>query len=139
MGSEEKSAWIMLVVSAVAYGIYLVIVLRSPGPLTEAPYVAPLLWTVGGGIVGGIALNILSAIVSGKDANKTDQRDKEISQFGEYVGRSMLVVGGVAALVMAMAQVNHFWIANTLYLAFVLSALLGSVARIFAYRRGFQW
>jgi hypothetical protein len=37
-----------------------------------------------------------------------------------------------------MAEVPHFWIANAVYLAFTLSAILGSVARIFAYRRGFQ-
>jgi hypothetical protein len=44
----------------------------------------------------------------------------------------------VAALLMAMAEWDHFWIANVIYLAFVLSAILGSVAKIVAYRRGFQ-
>jgi hypothetical protein len=43
----------------------------------------------------------------------------------------------VAALVLAMAEADHFWIANAVYLAFVLSALLGSAAKIVAYRRGF--
>lgn len=47
-------------------------------------------------------------------------------------------MGGVAALLMAMAEWDHFWIANVIYLAFVLSAMLGSVAKIVAYRRGFQ-
>ena len=37
-----------------------------------------------------------------------------------------------------MAEVGHFWIANAVYLCFVLSAVLGSVAKIVAYRRGFQ-
>jgi hypothetical protein len=31
-----------------------------------------------------------------------------------------------------------FWIANVVYLAFVLSASPGSIAKIIAYRRGFQ-
>ncbi len=39
---------------------------------------------------------------------------------------------------MSMAELNHFWIANVIYLAFVLSTLLGSAAKIAAYRRGFQ-
>ena len=39
---------------------------------------------------------------------------------------------------MAMAEADHFWIANVIYLAFVLSAILGSIAKIVAYRRGFQ-
>ena len=39
---------------------------------------------------------------------------------------------------MSMAELSHFWIANVIYLAFVLATLLGSAARIVAYRRGFQ-
>ena len=39
---------------------------------------------------------------------------------------------------MSMAELNHFWIANAIYLAFGLSSLLGSAAKIVAYRRGFQ-
>jgi hypothetical protein len=53
-------------------------------------------------------------------------------------GRSFVVVGGVAALLLAMTAADHFWIANVIYLTFVLSAVLGSVAKIVAYRRGFQ-
>ena len=48
------------------------------------------------------------------------------------------VIGAVAALVMAMAEVDHFWIANAVYLAFLLSALLSSTAKIAAYRKGFH-
>ena len=35
-----------------------------------------------------------------------------------------------------MLEVDWFWIANALYLGFVLSALLGSVTKIGLYRRG---
>ena len=59
--------------------------------------------------------------------------------------KSAWVMGLVAAAsysvyvaVMAMAELDYFWIANLIYLAFVLSAILGSVAKIVAYRRGFQ-
>ena len=78
------------------------------------------------------------AVVWPRDADRTDQRDKEIYRFGEYVGRWFVVIGAVAALVLAMAEVDHFWIANALYLAFVLSALLSSAAKLVTYRRGFQ-
>ena len=36
-----------------------------------------------------------------------------------------------------MLRVDQFWIANTLYMAFILSAITESVVRIVAYRRGF--
>jgi len=39
---------------------------------------------------------------------------------------------------MAMAEFDYFWIANVIYLMFVLSSLLGSTAKIIAYRGGFQ-
>lgn len=48
-----------------------------------------------------------------------------------------MVVGGALAMFLAMFRLDHFWIANTIYLAFTLSAVLGSVARIVGYRRGF--
>ncbi|MEV7043363.1 hypothetical protein [Amycolatopsis sp. NPDC051061] len=135
---EEKRAWILGISAIASYAVYLVVVLGRAGgrPLAEVPYVAVLLWTVGASIVATIVASILAAMVS-KDGGK-DQRDREIGRFGEYVGHSFVVIGAVAALLLAMAEAPHFWIANAVYLAFTLSAILGSVARIFAYRRGFQ-
>ncbi|WP_414940810.1 hypothetical protein [Amycolatopsis sp. cmx-11-51] len=139
MALEEKRAWIMLVVTVCAYAVYLIVVLgRASGALVEVPYVAPLLWTVGAAIVASIVLHIAASLVSPEDAGRKDQRDREIGRFGEHVGQSFVVIGGVAALVMAMAELDHFWIANTVYLAFVLSSLLGSIAKVAAYRWGFQ-
>jgi len=136
---EEKRAWILGITAIASYAVYLAVILsRADGrPLAEVPYVAALLWTVGASIATTIVLSIIASIVSG-DAGKKDQRDREIGRFGEYVGQSFVVIGAVAALLLAMAEAPHFWIANAVYLAFTLSAILGSIARIFAYRRGFQ-
>ncbi|MGA5424680.1 hypothetical protein [Streptomyces lavendulocolor] len=101
-------------------------------------YAATLLRSVGAAITAAIALNILAAVASPREANKKDQRDREINRLGEYAGQSFLVVGGVAVLALSMAEADHFWIANTIYLAFVLSAALGSVAKIAACRWVFQ-
>ncbi|MDP4504724.1 hypothetical protein [Nonomuraea turcica] len=138
MASEERRAWVMLVVSVCGYGAYLAIILgrARTTPLTEVPYVAPLLWSIGGAMVASILLVIVVSMVAPSDVGKKDQRDREINRYGEYAGQSFLVAGGIAALVMAMAEWDHFWIANTLYLAFVLQAVLGSIVKIVAYRRG---
>ncbi|WP_086852325.1 hypothetical protein [Amycolatopsis kentuckyensis] len=135
---EEKRTWILGIAAVVSYAVYLVIVLGRAGarPLAEVPYVATLLWTVGASIAATIVLSIVVAVVS-KDGAK-DERDREIGRFGEYIGHSFVVIGAVAALLLAMAEAPHFWIANAVYLAFTLSAILGSIARIFAYRKGFQ-
>jgi hypothetical protein len=140
MAFEEKRAWIMAAVSVVAYAIYVVVVVARAGdaPLAEVPYAAALLWSVGGAIAGTILLNIAAGITGPRKGAGKDARDREIHRFGEYVGQSFLVVGGVAGLLLALAEQDHFWIANAVYLGFVLSAVLSSITKIVAYRRGFQ-
>jgi cell division protein FtsW (lipid II flippase) len=96
-----------------------------------------MLWTIGAAIIASIVLNIAIAIASPKEAGKKDQRDRQINRFGEYIGQSFVVAGGVTALLLTLAEADYFWIANAIYLGFVLSALLGSTAKIVAYRRGF--
>ncbi len=147
MSSEERSAWTMLGVTVGAYAVYLSLVLggSSELPLAEHPYVIPMLWTIGGAIVANVVVTIVTAIVRGlalrhTEKDKKDQRDREIYHFGERVGQSFIVIGGVGALVLAMVQAPYFWIANALYLGFVLSAILASITKIVAYRRGMpQW
>jgi len=142
MSALEKRAWIRLGTAIAAYATYLVLILiRDDGvPLAEVPYVAALLWTIGGAIVVSIVLDILVSILSPRDAGQADQRDREIARFGDTVGQSFVVIGGVAALLMALLELPYFWIANAVYLAFVLSAVLGGIARLVAYRRGLpQW
>ncbi|MEC5150404.1 hypothetical protein [Cryobacterium sp. GrIS_2_6] len=142
MSALEKRAWIRLGTAIAAYATYLgFILIRDDGiPLAEVPYVPALLWTIGGAIVVSIVLDVLVSILSPRDAGQADQRDREIARFGDTVGQSFVVIGGVAALLMALLQLPYFWIANAVYLAFVLSAVLGGIARLVAYRRGLpQW
>jgi hypothetical protein len=72
------------------------------------------------------------------DTTIKDQRDRDIYRLGEYTGQSFVVIGGLAGLILAMLRVDTFWIANAIYLCFVLSALLGSMAKIGLYRFGFH-
>nr|WP_221374307.1 hypothetical protein [Actinoplanes polyasparticus] len=127
MTSEERRAWSLAVTSLIAYVVYLVVLLSG------AAYVPALLWTVGGAIVVNIAVDI-----SFGRGHKSDQRDREIGRFGDHIGQSLVVAGAVAAMLLALFEARYFWIANVIYLAFVLSAILGSTAKIFAYRRGFH-
>ncbi|ASD21814.1 hypothetical protein B7495_06660 [Cryobacterium sp. LW097] len=140
MAREEQRAWIMVVVAIVAYGIYLVLVLGGAdgAPLEQAAYIPAMLWTIVGSIVAGILLNIIAAILSPHEAGRKDQRDKEINRLGEHIGQSFVILGAVLALVFAITGLDAFWIANVIYLAFVLSSILASIAKIIAYRRGFQ-
>jgi hypothetical protein len=139
MAFEEKRAWMMGIVSVVSYAVYVIVILGrwESGSLVDVPYVAPVLWTIGCAIVVTIVLHTVLATFSPEDADVKDQRDREISRFGEHAGRSLVVVGGMAAFGMALADVDHFWIANVLYLGFALSAVAECVAKVAAYRKGF--
>ena len=144
MASEEKSAWIAALVSAGAYSVYLIIILgrAENTALAEVSYVSTMLWIIGASIGALIAAHIVVSIVvsiaAPEDADKKDQCDKEIRRFGDYIGQIFVGVGAMAALGMAMAELNHFWIANVIYFGFALSTLVGSATKFAAYRWGFQ-
>jgi hypothetical protein len=137
---EEKRAWAMAIVAVAAYAVYVLVILgRADGrPLAEVPYAGTALWTIGIAIIAGIVSGIWFGIASREEGLQVDERDREIGRFGEYVGQSFIVIGGVSAMALAMVEAAHFWIANVLYLCFVLSAVLGSVTKIVAYRRGMR-
>jgi uncharacterized integral membrane protein len=141
MASEERSSWVMVVVATTAYVIYLSLVLSESATLPLAPsvYGWPLLGTILGAIVVAVLAEIGLAIVDGLRGRKTgrrDERDRRIDQLGEYTGQAFVVVGALAAMILAILEVDSFWIANAVYLAFVLSAVLGSITKIALYRGG---
>ncbi|MEO3772743.1 hypothetical protein [Micromonospora sp. B9E7] len=142
MTHEEKRAWIMLVVSVVGYAVYAAVVLNraDSGPVTAAPYAGVLLWTVGGAIVASIVAEIGVGVVNPRASRVKDVRDREIGRLGDHVGQAFVVVGAVSAMLMALAEWDWFWIANVIYLCFVLSAAVGSLAKVIVYRKGVpQW
>lgn len=140
MASEERNAWQFGILAIVTYSVYVTIILERAGntPLTEVDFAWPMIWTILGSIVASIVLAILLAILFPRRIEKPDVRDKQISRFGDHVGQGFVIAGAVAAMLMAIADWDRFWIANVIYLGFVLSAVLSSVAKIVAYRRGFQ-
>ena len=132
MAAEERRVWILGGVAVLGYAAYWIVVAAGVG------YRAAMLWAIAAAVVAGIVLHIGASMIWREGAGQKDQRDREIDRFGQAVGQSMLVIGGVAALALALAETSYFWIANTIYLAFVLSAVLGSIAKLVAYRRGFH-
>lgn len=138
MAFEEKRAWALAVISVVGYAVYVVLVVNGAAgrPLVNAPYVTSMLWTIGLGTVAGIVSGIWFGIAARNDGLQADERDREIGRIADNIGQSFVVIGGVSAMALAMAEVPHFWIANVLYLCFVLSAVLGSLAKIALYQRG---
>jgi hypothetical protein len=137
MSYREKNTWAYGVIAVLGYAVYVAVVLTRAdgGPLTGVAYAGPLLATVGAAVAAGILAGIVLGATS-RDRAVGDEREQAIERMGEHVGQSFLVLGGVGALALALLEADHFWIANVLYLGFVLSAVLSSVARLVAFRRG---
>jgi hypothetical protein len=132
MTSEERRVWIQGGVAVLGYAAYLLLLAGGVG------YKVAMLWTIGAGVAAGIVLAIAAGMIWREGAGEKDQRDREIDRFGQYVGQSMLVIGALAALILALAEWPYAWIANALYLSFVLSEVVRSIAKLVAYRRGFH-
>jgi hypothetical protein len=147
MSNEERGQWVYLVAIVGTYAGYLVITLGQLGRTAPADidYVPTMLWAIGIGIglaiAGRIVVEIvarISAEIAGHaDGHDADVRDRDIGRFGEYFAGAVLGVGMVVPFVLTLAEYDHFWIANAIYLAFGVSAVVGSVVKLVAYRRGF--
>jgi hypothetical protein len=145
VGAREKQAWAMLVIAVAGLVIYLGLVLtaRDGGPLDEVVYQPLMLGTIAAAIVAGIVTSIIFSIqarlADESDLSQPDERDKAIDRMGTNVGQAFLVIGSLAALLMALAEWDWFWIANTIYLGFVLSGIFEGLAKVAAYREGLPW
>ena len=138
MSYEQKRIWVYLLSSTVSYAVYLTIIsLRAQhSPVAQVPYVSALLWATGASILASIIGSILFEAARPSEGRQRDVRDQEIYRFGEYASRWFIVAGAAAAMLMAMARWEYFWIANVIYLGFTLWAIGGSVIKLAAYRRG---
>lgn len=137
MSYQEKNAWWYGCVAVLAYAVYVttVLVLASNMSLEQTAYQLPMLISIGVAIVLGILGGIVIGTFSPKRLPRSDQRDREISRFGDFFGQAVVIAGAIVALIFAMVEFHHFWIANVLYLAFVLYAVVSSAARVITYRR----
>lgn len=138
---EEKGSWVYLLVTSVTsvtYLAYVVIIVGGAGgiPLADVDYVPPMLGTIGVAIALTIVGRIALEIAKPSDSYRTDVRDREIGRFGEYIGGTVLAVGMLVPFGLAMVEAAHFWIANAIYLVFVVYSLVGTAIKLVAYRRG---
>ena len=139
---EEKRAWVRMVAAVAAYVVYVVIILdRAQGrSLASVPYARTLLISIVASMVASMVAEMAWNVGIPLKSRVRDIRDKEIRRLGDYIGQSFVILGAGCAMLMAMAEWNWFWIANVIYLCFVLSALVSGVAKVILYRRSLpQW
>jgi MFS family permease len=135
---QEKNAWIYVVLAVVIPTIYFVNIsgqLATMGA-ADVQYQQPLLLAIGASIAVAIVFSIVLGMLSGKNGSRKDQRDTDINRLGEYVTGIVVGAGMIGPFLLALVESDHFWIANAMYLVFVLGALVGTTVKLVAYRRG---
>jgi len=135
---EERGAWVYLVAVVVTFAGYVTVVLGrvDGGRIADVDYVAPLLWSIGISIAVTIAGRIAVEVVRPGDGTTADVRDTEIGHRGDRVTGMVVGIGVIAPLWLALAEADHFWIANSIYAISALGAVIGTAVTLAAYRRG---
>ena len=136
----EKSNWVVLVVGMPTLLVYVALVVPQVlgHPIAEVSWVQPMIFTIAGFIVANVLGNVVAAASNPGEADRNDQRDREIDHFGERVGNWLMIAGSITALVLAMTMADHFWIANSIYLGGMAASIVSSVTKIAAYHGPFQ-
>lgn len=150
MPFEEKMTWVNGVVTIVVPLVYFVVMIGrlQSTPAAGIAYQRPLIIAIVATIVLTIIGSIVAAVGTGisaelrgrkasDDIDRKDERDKRISRHGDLIGLYVSSAGVVVALALTMLKADYFWIANALYLAFVVGTLVGATVKLVAYRRGF--
>ncbi|MGB0953823.1 MAG: hypothetical protein ACPG31_11395, partial [Planctomycetota bacterium] len=107
------------------------------------PYMWPLIWSVVAtivvSIVGSILIAIPAAVKDGcsDEEFEADERDKDIDRRGEVVGYIVFSIGVLNALILTIAEADHFWIGNTIYASGAIASVVGCIVKLTLYKRGF--
>lgn len=138
MSYEERGVWAQLLSFGGGYVAYLAIVVPRllHTPVAQVAYLPALVVTTLGAVVVGALARSAVEFARPSDTGTADVRDREIKRFGEHSSRWCVVGGAVGGIIGANAHWAYFWIANVIWLGFVLWALVDSVFRLVAYRRG---
>jgi hypothetical protein len=136
MSFEQKNTWTYLVLAIVIPAIYFATILgQVPGtPVGEIDFIVPMITAIGLAIVISIVGSIAVSIVT--RSYVTDERDKHVNRRGDSVGFAVLGALVIGPLALAMLEAEPFWIANSIYCAEVLAAIVASIVKLVAYRKG---
>ena len=150
MPFEEKMTWVNGVVTIIVPIVYFAIMLGrlQSTPAADISWQVPLIVALVASVVltviGSIVMSIgtsVSAVARGRkpedEIDRKDERDKTIGRHGDLVGYYVASAGMVGVLILTMFEVDYLWIANALYLSFVVAMVVSSVVKLVAYHRGF--
>ena len=131
MAFQEKSAWILLFANLIVGGVYAA-KLNAAGGINAQGWLLPAIVLF---IMLVATAHIVSAIISPKESDVADERDKEIERKGEMIASFMM--SGVVLFILAYAALNQLWlIANVAFIGLIAAEFIKAGYRISLYRLG---
>ncbi|GJL97672.1 MAG: hypothetical protein DHS20C06_14890 [Hyphobacterium sp.] len=138
MNFREKSTWVLLAVTLIVYGWYFATTLGGalgagiPEVLDNVRLFGAIVMLV----VLTIIAHIIIAILSPKDADQSDERDKLIELRGDQRGAILMAIALFSTMGLAMTDASVFWIAHAALAGLVVSEIVKAVSKLIDYRRG---
>ena len=139
MSFRDKSALVTIVALLIASAVYVVSLVSAAGgkPLVDVAYQPYLIGFVIVLVIVSVVGQIAVAVRSPKEATAPrDERERLITWRAGSVSAYVLEVGAFLAIALAMAQVDWFWIANTVLALWVLAEIVDGGVQLSLSRRG---
>lgn len=139
MSFRNKSALVTIVALLVASIVYVVSLLTAAAgaPIVDVTYQPYLIGFVIVLVIVSVVGRIAVAVRSPKEATAPrDERERLITWRAGSVSAYVLEVGAFLAIALAMAQVDWFWIANTVLALWVLAEIVDGGVQLTLSRRG---
>ncbi len=139
MSFRNKSALVTIVALLVASIVYVVSLLTAAAgaPIVDVTYQPYLIGFVIVLVIVSVVGQIAVAVRSPKEATAPrDERERLITWRAGSVSAYVLEVGAFLAIALAMAQVDWFWIANTVLALWVLAEIVDGAVQLTLSRRG---
>lgn len=142
--TSERAAWVAAVLTPLATAGYFAVVLPQLADtrVADLAWQAPMLWSMGLNFVGTIVVTIVAGVGAGLRREQldtsSDVRDRDIDRYGSRVALTIAAGGLLAALVLAMLELDPFWIGSAAFLIGAIGATAGAIAQLRAYRGVFR-
>ncbi len=138
MSFREKSTWVLLAATVIVYGWYFATTLGEALGSATPPVVdnVRLFGAVVVMVVLSIVAHIVIAILSPKEADAADERDRLIELRGDQRGGFLMTVALFSTMGLAMTDASVFWIAHAALAGLVVSEIVKAVFKLIDYRRG---
>ncbi|WP_062204592.1 hypothetical protein [Demequina salsinemoris] len=147
MSMQQRTVWASLIAFILVGIVYAAVMI--PRTIGSSPEAISWVWPMGiamGSIVVVIIAGVIvstiggaiSATVRGEEPEfeEGDERDKQIENYGDAKGLSVGSFGALGAIILAMNDVDPFWIAQLLFAVGLLGGIVGAALKLRAYSRG---